>query len=154
MTWNVLFIIVITSYRPSFYPLPLFLETFGSYSTVGQHILCSSAKAVDLIFSWRSLSPCMSSRKIWVFGLHALFWAIWKERNWRVFDNHYRGSLFSLGVFFISLTSLSNCDSSFSAFSFESFRCNLWSILFSHEKDHEFSLLIKFSFIDKKKRTT
>lgn len=95
-------------------------------------------KAFDLISLWRSLPPPQISTKFWVFCLHALIWAIWKERNRRVFDNT-TGDLFSVWesfLFLVASWSKSSCYLSF--YSFDSFFCNLRSILLTHKDDLNF----------------
>lgn len=90
-------------------------------------------KAFDLISLWQSLPPPQISTKFWVFCLHALIWAIWKERNRRVFENA-SADLSSVWDSFVYLvSSWSNCDRSFCSYSLVSFLCNFLSILLSHE---------------------
>lgn len=124
------------NYRPSFYELPVLLESLWRIFFHMVNISCAlPARAVDLISSWRSFSSSISSTEMWIFRLHTFSWAIWKERNRLVFDNSI-GDLCSVWESFLFLVpSWSRCDCYYSTFSFKLFRCNLRLILLTYEND-------------------
>lgn len=113
------------------YSLPIFLEIMGLNFPDGQCQLCLPRKAFDLISLWKSLSPCKTLRKSWTFRLYTLIWAIWKERNQRVFGNIAR----DLSSVFIWYSELGEVWPLFFFLSFESFCCNFTSILLPYEND-------------------
>lgn len=55
---------------------------------------------LDLIVCWRSFLLRRKAKKIWNLCLHALPWAVWKERNRRLFKDIY-GDLASVQDFFL-----------------------------------------------------
>lgn len=74
------------------------------------------------------------SHKLWIFCLHALRLAIWKERNCRVFDFILGHFSVVWDSFLFLVTSWSKTDWSLSCYSLESFRCNFRSILSSQRE--------------------
>lgn len=76
------------------------------------------AWAFDLVFSWRSFSPYVSLRKIWVFCLHALIWTIWKERNRQVFEHTSRDLSLVYESFLFLVANCSRCGRFFFLLSF------------------------------------
>lgn len=98
------------------------------------------------ISQWRSTPFTRKAKQIWSLCLHTLMWAIWKEKNLRLFEDQF-GDTYSVWDFFLYLVaSWAKTLFCFSCISFDTSIHNLGSLLLLHPALTFFLLLKKFFF--------
>lgn len=137
---------------PIFFTLPFQLEVMVRLFQIIDLPCPVLGSLIDFFSSWRMAHFDRASTRLQNLCLHALIWAIWKEHNNQVFDNLIRDATSVWDSFLFLLAGWARKDCILSNYHFETLRCNLRSIILSHENSLVFLLLIIFLLLLIKKK--